>query len=280
MQTIDTSPQCRVLFPDTNEVRFCVVGCGGTGSAVAHHLAALMFDLESRGVTTSMLLIDHDTVEAKNVGRQRFAPYDVGHNKAVVLAQRLTAFYGVTVSALPLGVPDAWAHVRETPTIVVGCVDGDARRHIAEYVQRRNRVWWIDSGNDRFSGQVLVGNAINGEPPDPFGLVNWLPLPSVQLPGLLEADTAAVSADPLDCALAAALGEQSLFVNTAMATVVAQFAYDITVRHQLDAMGAYVSLVPLAIRPIPITGIRLIELGFRATRAHPMAMERENANTN
>ncbi|MCO5195532.1 MAG: hypothetical protein M9930_19915 [Anaerolineae bacterium] len=44
-----------------------------------------------------MLLIDHDTVEAKNVGRQRHA-YDVGHNKAVVLAQRLTAFYGVTVS--------------------------------------------------------------------------------------------------------------------------------------------------------------------------------------
>ncbi|MCO5195531.1 MAG: hypothetical protein M9930_19910 [Anaerolineae bacterium] len=86
--------------------------------------------------------------------------------------------------------------------------------------------------------QVLVGNAVNGEPPDPFGLVNWLPLPSVQLPGLLCATAA--SADLPDCA-GRTIGRAVTIRQRDDMTVVAQrSAYDITVRRQLDAMGAYV----------------------------------------
>ena len=66
--------------------RIAIVGCGGTGSQVARSVARMLYDMQqSRQQTPRLLLIDPDTVEMKNVGRQLFTPADVGQFKAQVL---------------------------------------------------------------------------------------------------------------------------------------------------------------------------------------------------
>ena len=67
-----------------------LVGVGGTGSALARSIARILYDMGRRGMhTPRYTLIDPDTVEQKNVGRQAgFAPADIGQNKALLLSKR------------------------------------------------------------------------------------------------------------------------------------------------------------------------------------------------
>ncbi len=47
-----------------------VVGVGGTGSSAARIIARILYDMErSRKHTPQMILVDHDTIEEKNIGR-------------------------------------------------------------------------------------------------------------------------------------------------------------------------------------------------------------------
>lgn len=126
----------RVVRPSGLTV--CVVGVGGTGSALLHQLARLVFALKTKYGSQEtrdrwqvsprepeILLVDGDRVEPNNASRQFFHPSDAGRNKATVLAERFAAAYGITVRALPeylTAGADLTEHVPEG-SIVVGCVD-------------------------------------------------------------------------------------------------------------------------------------------------------------
>ena len=188
--------QYRVTIRDTPGRVFSgsttVVGCGGTGGFVAEGLCRLLPNEET------LLLIDHDRVEPHNLRRQNFFEGDVGKFKSQVLAERLSRQYGRKVGyctspytrhLLKGSELGGRFQTYAAQGLVVGCVDNaGARREIMESM--RFGSWWLDAGNGRHSGQVLLGNAlVASEMEKAFNpedqTVHALPVPSLQAPDLL-----------------------------------------------------------------------------------------------
>jgi len=153
------------------QVRILVVGCGGTGSAVVAGLPYLHQSLVAWGHPGGLhvTVTDGDVISPVNCVRQPFARSEVGHNKAVVLINRLNLFWGVKWEAVPAHLKpgtfisrnysgdDLRAH------IVIGCVDTRAARAaIRDAVSNWSTVsYWLDLGNNADSGQFILGEPLN-----------------------------------------------------------------------------------------------------------------------
>jgi PRTRC genetic system ThiF family protein len=215
-----------------------LVGCGGTGSFAAQHLARLMAagGLAAERIA-SLTLVDHDRVEGRNVGRQWFAPGDVGRHKAEVLAERYSRAFGLAIgyAAARVRRDSIGEHalippgsLRE-PTLILAAVDNArARRAIYQGVRDaagpRRAVFWFDAGNRFQAGQVAWGSTADPallqeqlERP----LVEYVPYPPLVFPELLE-DEADGSAPPPDCAEDVAAGAQGPNINAQMGLLLAE----------------------------------------------------------
>src|SRR5690606_27730939 len=144
-------------------VDIIVAGVGGTGAYVVRDLARFIYSLQSKGhsLRIKLHLFDPDIVEEKNLNRQNYIPRDLGQYKAQVTAKRYGTAFGVDVQAYTEKLTRQ--KLRELrpagTTIVIGCIDNNAgRREIHEWMTRdQSNVYWIDSGNERASGQVICG---------------------------------------------------------------------------------------------------------------------------
>jgi PRTRC genetic system ThiF family protein len=254
--------------------KLVVVGCGGTGSLVAEGLCRLLINSD-----LALMLVDFDRVEPHNLLRQNFFAGEVGKFKSQALAERLSRQYGrkIGYSVMPyerdmfdepMG---AGMYHKAMSLIIIGCVDTvEARRSIADSMNTNFNNWWLDAGNGHHSGQVLLGNT--GQPDglkESFDIashaVSNLPLPSLQLPGLLIPPVE--KARPRDCAEAIEDDEQSPTINQAMAVLVVDFTYRLLIG-TLTNMGAYIDLDAGTLQTIPATpmsvarmcGLRVKEL--------------------
>lgn len=160
-----------------------VVGCGGTGGHAAEGICRLLLPHP----TFSLVLIDGDRVEENNLGRQNFYPEDLGRFKSQALAERLARKYSRPIGYFTTPLDD-----KEYPppsySVIVGCVDNaNARQIIAGRISMPS--WWIDAGNGRDFGQVLVGNVESYDRKWPFeeekGICFALPMPTVVRPDIL-----------------------------------------------------------------------------------------------
>jgi PRTRC genetic system ThiF family protein len=256
---MDIQKHYRIEAGEFDKVNLALVGCGGTGSFLALHLGRLAYHArERRGIEINLSLVDPDTVEATNVGRQNFCPAEVGQPKAWALMRRLNAAFGL----------QAEAHVarfdKDTQPmaglnmlrLVVGCVDnGAARKSIAQMFAGRHpqACWWLDCGNHEHAGQVLLGNKAGiGQPEiSPLGFCSGLPLPSVQHPELLVGARRA-SPPPESCADLALREAQGLMINQMIAAWAAQYIYRLVLARDLDIYATYVDLVAGSARSLPI----------------------------
>lgn len=227
-----------------------MVGCGGTGSALACLLARLLIHLRACGRPPfELILIDGDTVELRNIGRQAFGPRDVGANKAQILASRLNAAFGLRISAVPCMATPALLRSLAPPYrsygIVLGAVDTPgARAVLAGVLDSVSWRLWIDAGNHASAGQVVVGSTTRAAALTGClalgGLCTALPaLPLVYHDALtVPAHVAPVGG----CDLAVAAGEQSLLINTQMATVVAQYVVDLAIGRRITTFWTEIDL--------------------------------------
>ncbi|MCJ7743194.1 MAG: ThiF family adenylyltransferase [Dehalococcoidales bacterium] len=233
-----------------------VVGCGGTGGFVAEGLCRLL-----SGTDIPIILIDPDRVEPHNLVRQNFYAGDVGKFKSQALAERLSRQFGrrIGFSVYPymhdLGCEEYGNGLYRPAVqgIVIGCVDNaQARRAIGETLKFGN--WWLDAGNGLASGQVLLGNANDGQSLEGSFIeesreVIRLPIPTWQLPGLLAPPTRK-EPDNRDCAEAVATEEQGPVINQAMATLVLEFVHRM-LKGTLTWMGAYIDLEAGTLQTVP-----------------------------
>jgi PRTRC genetic system ThiF family protein len=260
----------RVNIGRPTRINLLLVGCGGTGSFAAHTLAQFAAWGGGEGLDVRLVFIDPDSVEPKNLVRQNFCQAEVGYPKAFTLAWRYTAAFGLKITPVvarfsatileqhsPLYAPD------HSLTVVIGAVDNvAARRDIAAAVTRqlehRTACWWIDSGNERDSGQVLAGGSLAPEPLlSPLGYCTALPLPHLQEPGLLaERDRPDID---LSCAELGLLAEQSAMINRTMATWLGVYLYRLLQSRDLDMMATWVDLAGGSVRSIPISGGRWVK---------------------
>jgi hypothetical protein len=167
------------------------------------------------------------------------------------MAWRLNLALGLDISAIAAPftpeVGRTWYTPRapEASHLLIGAVDNHgARRAMAEFVtEMRGRVWWLDCGNSKSNGQILIGNLAERKQfqVDEMGLCRGLPLPSLQEPGLLEPDPVP---QPLACAEMAEREEQSLLVNAQVAAIAGQYVADFSLKRRLEQCASYFNLEP------------------------------------
>jgi PRTRC genetic system ThiF family protein len=146
-------------------VRVLVIGCGGSGSAIASALPYLHQAMLIAGHPAGfhVTLMDGDIISLANCVRQPFCSAEIGLPKTVVMVSRLNLFWSLN-----------WTAVAEDLTsqtdianfdIVIGCVDTRAARQLihAKVHGLRSRVaYWLDLGNSADSGQFVLGQPLNG----------------------------------------------------------------------------------------------------------------------
>lgn len=244
-------------------VHVLLVGCGGTGSFLALHLARMAYHAkEKRGIRINLTLIDPDQVEEKNIGRQNFCPAEVGRNKARALMERYNRAFGLDIVAYARPFDDVRIAFqdRKTMYLMAGCVDNpEARRGMQDVVGRKEgRLWWLDGGNHDHSGQVLLGNEVGLLSPaiSPLGVCTALPSPGTQHPELLVSNApprGQESDEALSCADLAVQEVQGLMVNQAVAGWMASYIYRLLLSYELDMYATYFDLLAGSARSTFIT---------------------------
>jgi hypothetical protein len=220
-----------------------------------------------------LYFVDYDDVEEKNLVRQNFCPAEVGFPKAFSLAWRYTAAFGLTITPLvkqfSAALLDRYQPAyspQGTLTLVIGAVDNVcARRTIAEAITAklkqpagsRHKYFWLDAGNERFSGQVLIGNSLEAESLiSPLGYCIGLPLPHLQEPSLLlERERPPID---LSCADLNLLGEQSAMINRAMATMMGLYLHRLLQSRDLCWQSSWLNLETGVTKSNPINRGRLV----------------------
>ena len=144
-------------------VRVTVVGCGGTGSAIAAGLPYLHQALLAWGHPHGLhvTLVDGDKISRTNCVRQPFSESEVGLHKATVLATRINLFWGLDWEGVPEFLDEGW---RSETDILIGCVDSrKSRRMITSTAAYENCHYWLDIGNNADSGQFVLGQPENSK---------------------------------------------------------------------------------------------------------------------
>lgn len=204
---------------DPGQTMLVLVGVGGTGGYVLQQAARLLYALAQQGrAVPEVLLLDGDTVEEKNLLRQYFVPADIGKNKALVLAERYSRAYGLSIlgcdaylapdrplrplvaETRPYRSGDSIADGDLTPIVVGGVDNAPSRRLLHDELRTWENVVYLDAGNgsvrlpedpehvDRYQlakirdmgydGQVVCGVRCGGK--------DGLPFPGEVFPDLFE----------------------------------------------------------------------------------------------
>lgn len=134
----------------------------------------------------------------------------------------------------------------------MGCVDNAAaRQEIALSLNSGYgdyylpNIWWLDCGNHRASGQVLLGSSNRFQLEqafDNFSKPNFckvLPSPTLMHPELLEALPEEQESTPLSCAELVARNQQSLFVNQHVAAIASDYLLTLTLTGGLKKFATY-----------------------------------------
>lgn len=126
-----------------NRVRVTVVGCGGTGSAIASGLPYLHQAMIAHGHPHGLQVtfVDGDRVSEVNCIRQPFSVSEVGLYKATVLATRINLFWGLGWRGAPQFYDETW---NDQTDILIGCVDSrKARNAIVKSAAHWNCRYWL-----------------------------------------------------------------------------------------------------------------------------------------
>lgn len=145
-------------FDKTKSKKIIVLGAGGTGGWLLTMLDKLSLPDDS------VLIVDGDIVEEKNIIRQAFYPDDVNKYKAEIFADKFgfnyTTDYLDSVEMLKELIDSCEGEI----PIVVGCLDNNASRKIVHdlFESEIEDLIWVDSGNAERHGQVYVAVKENG----------------------------------------------------------------------------------------------------------------------
>lgn len=220
------------------KVRITVVGCGGTGSAIAaglpHLHQAMLASGHPHGLDVT--LVDGDRISRTNCVRQPFSESEIGRHKSTVLATRINLFWGFGWKGMTAFMDESWGHETD---ILIGCVDSRAARNAMTRTQTFwNCFYWLDLGNNADSGQFVLGQPENARNKS---LTLRLPTAAELFPELVDPKLDRKDTLP-SCSALEALERQEPFVNQtlayqALAMLARLFRYG-----RLNYHGCFVSL--------------------------------------
>lgn len=224
-----------------HSIKIGVIGAGGTGSHVVKKLAvtdSALKQLNHPGIEAH--LIDFDRVEAHNVGRQEFASCDVGRLKCDVLIERINMYFGLDWSGICSKV-DKQTNLTDFD-IIITCVDNVlARKDVCESLKSVNDVVWVDYGNGKDRGQVIMGMKTNSK----WELDHVFDFfPDMQH----SEDTNELPS----CSMFESLHKQDLFINTILADFGVDIIYKLLRYSHIEFQGCFVNLSNYSVSAIPI----------------------------
>lgn len=254
---INFATAAKVFVPEWNVAQIVVAGAGGTGAYMVQHLGRAMRVLYESGKGVHLTVVDPDVVEERNIGRQLFCDAEVGLPKAEAIARRYGHAWGLNCTSF-VGEYDDSLLLGTEMTLLVGCVDNAAaRRKLADTLthndhREQKRVWWLDCGNLRDTGRVLMGNAssyqelrgafLGGDKPGDARRCVQLPSPALQFPDLLVARDEELPDARMSCAEMLAANLQSLQINARIAAEAADFATRLLVTGDLRRFACEINL--------------------------------------
>jgi PRTRC genetic system ThiF family protein len=290
----------RVLPKEFTKLKIYLIGAGGTGSFAAMNLARLLFELRRTGKGVEMTIIDPDIVENGNIPRSNFCAAEIGRFKAQTLAERITLAWGLEVSYSNEKL-EFEKHIKPSRngfkelTILVGCVDNtSARREIHRVLEESNKYnspervpefWWIDGGNGKSSGQVLIGSEVKMDKAESHfsssTICKKLPAPTVIHPELLENQEIPArreSMERMDCAERIRRGEQSLNINSRVAIEISEMLTELLLTNSLQRFATYFDLESGTSRSSYCTHDNISEALKLAKTNKPKAKRRSKSN--
>lgn len=158
-----------IELPYIQGYRVVIVGCGGTGGILVQNLAHYVCGSPDKRSRVGIVLMDGDTVEPRNVGRQKFTSDEVGRNKAECLAVRYQDVFGLDIGYVPEYADEPGKLIRVfgigdedhyTLPVLVMCVDNNFSRQVAHRVfmdDGMKDLVYIDTGNEDGRGQTVLG---------------------------------------------------------------------------------------------------------------------------
>lgn len=244
-----------------------VIGTGGTGNNVLRLLAdmnAALWELGHPGLVVRAF--DADKVTRFNLGRQRFAPAEVGEGKAESMINRINRFYGTywqAISHLYCSEYEQKLAPFLSAQITISCVDNVPSRFDIEGILKRSLLverentreratYWMDFGNSQYSGQVFLSTLRTVEQPE-----SDLFTPAAELPLFTEEYRNTLSnmkgkTGP-SCSMREALTQQSLFINPTLATLGCNLLWTLISEGMTLYRGFFLNLANYKIAPIPVS---------------------------
>jgi PRTRC genetic system ThiF family protein len=232
----------------TRKVRIAVVGCGGTGSAIACGLPYLHQSMIALGhpYGLDVTLVDGDLVSHTNCVRQPFSLSDIGLHKVIVLANRINLFWGFSWKAVPRFLDESW---QEQTDILIGCVDTrTARNKMTRSPAYAQCSYALDIGNNYDSGQFILGqpkNSRNNRCRSRLPTVAEL-YPEIIDPGLDGKETLP------SCSDIQALTNQAAFVNQTLAYQALAMLATLFREGRITHHGCFLNLSQGRMVPLPV----------------------------
>ncbi|OGP24987.1 MAG: hypothetical protein A2X99_02270 [Deltaproteobacteria bacterium GWB2_55_19] len=243
-------------FFERDQVNIDLAGCGGTGSQLLTGLARLDHALKALGHPgLNVRVFDPDVVTEANVGRQSFSPYDIGQHKAVVLVTRINQFMGLSWEAYPVYFNGklfrnnnlVFFNGRVFDILVTAVDSAKARTDIGGVAANAGYGYWLDTGNTRDTGQVVLGTLREIKQPSDDCTAT---LPTIA--ELYDLRTVKEKDSGPSCSLEAALKQQDLMVNTMTASWALHLLWEGFRKGFLTNHGCFVDLKTYRVNPLPI----------------------------
>lgn len=264
-------PQTAIHYTDnylinpTNPITVNLIGAGGTGSNMLMALAKMNHSLIALGHSGLHLnLFDDDSVTTANQGRQLFADAELGLPKAVALINRINRFFGTNWKAVIEQF--STTNLKLLPNqgkanIYISCVDtASARFDIANALdnftehnswERNKSLYWLDIGNSRHTGQVILSTIGNIQQPHSklFETVSNLHYVTEEFRELLESQD---DNNEPSCSLTEALEKQDLFINSTLANMGASLLWKLFRDGMTQHRGFFLNLSEFRSQPIMV----------------------------
>jgi PRTRC genetic system ThiF family protein len=252
------------LISPTNPITINLIGAGGTGSKVLTALMEINHSLTALGhAGLSVRLWDDDIITNANLGRQRFAPSEIGLYKSVALINRANRFTGTNWKAETVKFErDNFGKLPHNAkaSIYITCTDSARSRFdIADILKDSNSrydrdapKYWMDFGNSQYTGQVILSTV--GDIPQPksekFETVASLPFVTEEFGELL--NQSEQQDNTPSCSLAEALEKQDLYINSALAQMGCSLLWNLFREGMTANRGFFLNLKDFRAQPIPI----------------------------
>jgi len=254
------------LINPTNPVTINLIGAGGTGSQMLTSLARMnqaMLALNHPGLM--VVVYDDDIITHANLGRQLFAEAEIGLHKSAVLINRVNRFFGTSWKAVAKRFEEET--MGSSPNsgkanLYITCVDSaEARFTISgiladmdedRLMSREKPLYWMDLGNSRDTGQVVLSTIGTLKQPasEKFRPVGNLPFVTETFKALLE--TANTTDNTPSCSLAEALTKQDLFINSTLANMGASLLWQLFREGVLFNYGFFMNLHDFRTQPLKV----------------------------